>query len=232
MSFVSFMQENYHLFVELNEHAGVVPWFDTLMIFCANNLIFCWPILMLMAWGLPANWRRRALSPASEVLIQERRSAVLWTAIACLVAYAINLTVEQFINEPRPFVSHHVHLLVAHAADGSFPSDHTAWSFAVVGMLALSLFSWLKLAPASNLTGKGRILGLTPKFFAVLLLVALAMACIIGIARVFVGVHYPGDIVGGAVSGLCASALVTALRRWLHNPTERVLSFVQRIRLA
>src|SRR5947209_13333365 len=136
------MQWNYMLFQDINAHAGEWPWFDALMVFCANLLIFCWPLLLLIVWGVPLSWRRRPAQPGEVEVLQERRATVLWIAVACLVAYAINLLIEQFVFEPRPFVTHTVHLLVSHTADSGFPSDHTAWSFAVIGML---LFAFVPL---------------------------------------------------------------------------------------
>ena len=58
-----------------------------------------------------------------------------------------NLLIEQFVFEPRPFVTHKVHLLVGHAADSGFPSDHTAWSFAVIGMLLFTFVPLLAWRP-------------------------------------------------------------------------------------
>src|SRR5713101_8228021 len=136
------MQINYMLFQDINAYAGAFPWFDALMVFCANTLIFFWPIFLLLVWGVPLNLRKRPLQAGEAEIMQERRATVLWVAIACLVAYAINLLIEQFVFEPRPFVTHKVHLLISHAADSGFPSDHTAWSFAVLGML---LFAFLPL---------------------------------------------------------------------------------------
>src|SRR5579863_8507748 len=129
MSFL--WQWNYSLFQVINGNAGKVPWLDALMVFCANYLIFLWPLFLLIVWGLPVRWRRSALQPGEAEVLQERRAAVLWVAIASVLAYAINLLIEQFVFEPRPFVTHKVHLLFSHVADSSFPSDHTPWSFAV-----------------------------------------------------------------------------------------------------
>lgn len=226
------IQINYMLFRDINVHAGQVPVFDALMIFCANALIFCWPILLLMIWGVPLSWRRRPLQPGETEVLQERRATVLWIVIACLMAYGGNLLIEQFVFEPRPFVSHKVHLLIKHAADSSFPSDHTAWSFAVIGMLVFAfvpifISAWRK----RNEGGKNFNLSLLSKLL-VFMLVALAMGCIIGFARVFVGVHYPGDIVGGAFDGLVGASIVTVLRRWLSRPTDAVLRFARMIRIA
>ena len=226
------LQLNYILFQEINAHAGQFPWFDAFMVFCANSLIFFWPILLLIVWGIPLNWRRRTLQAGEIEIIQERRAVVLWVAIACLVAYGINLLLEQFVFEPRPFVSHKVHLLLAHAADASFPSDHTAWSFAVIGMFVFA-FLPIFIAVRRKRDAKEQWLGagLRGKLF-MFIIVALVIGCMIGLARVFVGVHYPGDILGGAVDGLVGAYLVTVLRRWLSRPTNAILRFAHMIRVA
>jgi undecaprenyl-diphosphatase len=84
--------------------------------------------------------------------------------------------------------------LVRTPHDASFPSGHAATSFAAATILSLA---WPRLAP-------------------VLFLLAAAVA----FSRVYVGVHYPLDIVGGVVLGvLVATALwlfVTARRRSLQ----------------
>jgi undecaprenyl-diphosphatase len=67
---------------------------------------------------------------------------------------------------------------------------------------------------------------------ALLLIIAFVIACTIGVARIYVGVHYPGDILGGAIDGLIAALLITLLSRWLRKPTHAVLRFAHRLRLA
>ncbi len=226
------LQFNYMLFQDINSHAGQTPWFDGLMIFCANSLIFFFPLLLLMVWGVPLNWRKRSLRQGEAEVIQERRAAVLWVAIACLLAYGLNLVIEQFVYEPRPFVSHKVHLLITHDADASFPSDHTAWSFAVVGMLLFVVLPLFRVAWRKRADG-WRGSGFAPLFVPCLLIIAaLVIACSIGLARIFVGVHYPGDILGGAIDGLVAAYVVTLLRHWLRRPTDVVLRFARTMRLA
>jgi undecaprenyl-diphosphatase len=73
--------------------------------------------------------------------------------------------------------------LVTPPLDGSFPSGHAATSFAAATVLSFARPRW------------------APAFY----LLALA----IGSSRVYAGVHYPLDIVGGAVLGI---AVATALR--------------------
>src|SRR5260221_13321517 len=129
------MQFNYMLFQDINAYAGQFSWFDAFMAFCANSLIFFWPILLLIVWGIPLNWRTRTLQPNEIEILQERRAVVLWIALDCLVPYAMNLLIEQFVFEPLPFLGLKVHPLIANAADSSFPSDLTACSLAVLGRL-------------------------------------------------------------------------------------------------
>ena len=226
------MQFNYMLFQDINAYAGQFSWFDAFMAFCANSLIFFWPILLLMVWGIPLNWRRRTLQPGEIEILHERRAVVLWTAIACLVAYAVNLLIEQFVFEPRPFMSHKVHLLIAHAADSSFPSDHTAWSFAVVGMLAFSFLPIFISARRKRDDKEQWFDAAVRRKLFIFIIAAVVIGCIIAFARVFVGVHYPGDVLGGALDGLVAAYLVTVLRRWLSRPTNAVLQFAHTIRIA
>ncbi len=230
------LQLNYSIFQAINAPAGMYGWLDSLMIFSANYLIYCWLIFLLFVWGVPLAWRRRSaeqLQPGVARVLELRRAVVLWIAVACILSYALNLGIEQFIFEPRPFVSHSVHLLITHPADSAFPSDHAAWSFAVVGMMA---FAFLPLfGSGGQQKYKAGMDSIPRSLLGMLLLltaVALVIACLIGYARVFVGVHYPGDILGGAIDGLAAAIVATALRRWMVRPTHAVIQFVSLLRLA
>lgn len=228
-----FLQLNYMLFQDINVHAGQSSWFDLLMVFCANYLIFCLPVFLLLVWGIPFGWRKRPLQQSEAEIAYARRSVVIWIIVACVLAYAINLAWEQVIFEPRPFISHKVHVLISHAADASFPSDHTAWAFAVFGLLAFCLLPLLFAARSqyrqSPEPAPSRPVWLIP---FLLILLAFVIACSIGFARVFVGVHYPGDILGGAVDGLLAAGIVAALSRWLRQITNVVLGFAHTLHLA
>ncbi len=124
--------------------------------------------------------------------------------LACasaLVAAALGLLVNQAIGHlwfrERPFAAHpNATLLLAdRSADPSFPSDHATAAFAI----AFTVFFFR------------RRLGIA----------FLAAAAALGIARIFIGLHYPGDIAAGAVIGLACAVLVATLGRdILVKPVE------------
>jgi undecaprenyl-diphosphatase len=124
--------------------------------------------------------------------VLRRRDLVLAGAsalVAAGVAVVANVGVSKLWYRPRPFVAHPhlVHLLVRHPADASFPSDHVAAAAAIaVAMLAFA-----------------RKLGV----------VAIVAALLVGIARVYVGVHYPGDVVAGWAIGVASGLAVAAVAR-------------------
>ncbi|HEY6540329.1 MAG TPA: phosphatase PAP2 family protein, partial [Ktedonobacteraceae bacterium] len=125
-----------------------------------------------------------------------------------------------------------VHQLIAHPADSAFPSDHSAWSFAVFGMLLFAFIPAFSAVLRGRSTGGPRPASSLLIVPTLLLILAFVIACTIGVARIYVGLHYPGDILGGALDGLLAALLITLLSRWLRQLTKAVLRFAYRVRLA
>jgi undecaprenyl-diphosphatase len=114
------------------------------------------------------------------------------TALATFTADSISFGVKDFVHRTRPADAHRaIHpLSVVHSS--SFPAGHTATAFA--GAVLLSC-----IAPR-----------LSPLF--------LGLALAIGFSRVYVGVHYPSDVLAGgaigALVGACAYLGLRALERW------------------
>ena len=126
-----------------------------------------------------------------------RRWGTLWlTWIAVALADWTATAIKALVDRPRPFERYaEPQTLVPHSHDASFPSGHASTSFAAATMLSLA---FPPLAPA-------------------LLLLAAAVA----FSRVYVGVHYPLDVLGGAALGaLVAIALRRLVRARRRLPPE------------
>jgi len=94
--------------------------------------------------------------------------------------------------ESRPFQTHEVHQLISHDPGQSFPSDHAMAAFGV----ALAVLMFLSRA-----------------WGGVLAVAAVA----IGFARVYAGVHYPGDIAGAFAVAVIGVGVVASVA-WLRPP--------------
>jgi len=123
-------------------------------------------------------------------VVRRRPTIVLWVAVADLTASLLSYGIREAVGRPRPPLVHpHPEPLVATPHSGSFPSGHTSISFACATVLAA-------IAPKLALPG-------------------FVLAAAIAFSRVYVGVHYPLDLVGGAALGvLVGLAVLAAKRTW------------------
>jgi undecaprenyl-diphosphatase len=130
-------------------------------------------------------------------LRQERRNGAVLASAAAGLALLIAQPITDLVDRARPYVSHpaHDHLLIPRSPDPSFPSDHATGAF------ALAFGIWLY----------DRTVGT----------VLLVLAGVLAFARVYVGTHYPGDVVGGALLGISV-----ALALYLITPSRHLLETV------
>jgi undecaprenyl-diphosphatase len=116
--------------------------------------------------------------------VYRRWGVLLLTFVAVVVADWTAMALKALVDRPRPPLRYPTpKTLVPLPHDGSFPSGHAATSFAAATMLS---FAFPRLAP---------------------LLFILAAA--VAFSRVYVGVHYPLDVIAGAALGVL---IATALR--------------------
>jgi membrane-associated phospholipid phosphatase len=109
-----------------------------------------------------------------------RVTAAVWAPVGVLVALGVNQLLGASVDEPRPYTAMpHTLVLVSKTTDFSFPSDHAVMAGAVAaGVLLVN-----------------RRLGL----------VAVALALLMAVTRVYVGAHFPLDVAAGLIVGAGAS---------------------------
>lgn len=120
--------------------------------------------------------------------IEMDRVGAIRAVLASALALAVNQVISHLWERPRPWVSHpgSVHLLVAHSTDASFPSDHAAAAFAIS----------IVLLTVHRRAG----------------ILALLASALLAYARIYVGLHYPGDVAAGAAIGIAAGVVIVT---WL-----------------
>ena len=129
-----------------------------------------------------------------------------WKAAVVLVAAAIGAQVtaeviKHYVNRPRPLLVPHLDLVYS----TSFPSGHAVMSPTVYFTLAA-----LVSATATRSATRSVVFG-----------AATLMIAAIGVSRVYMGVHWPSDILGGWMIGSAfALAASYAARRWEHIPSS------------
>ncbi len=133
----------------------------------------------------------------------------LRAVLAGLLAWeGLSKLVAGMVDRARPSFSQiGAKELVFHRPDTSFPSDHSAFLMAVA--ISFYLFNQRKLG---NLV--------------------LVVAILVGIARVGIGVHFPGDILGGWLVGAIVAGVIYAVRRPLdHYILEPLIKIAGKVRL-
>lgn len=234
---------NWQLFEAVNQPATSQTFLGHLMIFGAKDVIFLAPLLLLILWfsfSPLAPGPRAGNADVSSFVAQMRAQGQRFALLGCLgvvIAIALSYLLGVVIFEPRPFVSHAsvVHKLISHPADTAFPSDHETVIAAVATVLILYLLTSvlpLRRLAAAKSPAAGAALSRTIALVTTLVILSLVAVAYIGVSRVYVGVHYPGDIIGGAASGALAGGVASALRPIAEPALSPLIRLAQRLRLA
>jgi undecaprenyl-diphosphatase len=132
-----------------------------------------------------------------------RTAAVMLIPLLVISDQLSSTVIKELVGRARPChmiggvpVVSDIHLLVTCGGGKSFPSSHAVNNFAVAAMFSAYYRRWAWA------------------FFA--------WATLVGLSRIFVGVHYPSDVLGGAVIGVgvglaCVWTWQAVVRRWLPS---------------
>lgn len=119
-------------------------------------------------------------------------AAYIGTSVAG--AFAVTYGMKYLVGRERPYDKYpdRVHAY-SHENSPSFPSGHTATAFALATSLSLKYPKWYVIAPSAF------------------------WACSVGISRMNEGVHYPSDVLAGAVVGAGCAVANAYINRWLNR---------------
>ncbi len=208
---------NTSLYLDLNRVARQTAWAHGFM-----HAYALWLGLTLMAAIFAAAyalaWWRRDVHAAALLFVG---------GLGTLAALGLNQLVGHAAGELRPYDTYrHALVLVAKANDFAFPSDHAT----VAGALLVSVLLVLRRrgAPARGGTVIGSSAAPAPHRATVgsmgVLALAAALVCLFLLfARVYVGAHYPGDVVAGVVLGGVVVLFVSAVRPLAYWTADQVV---------
>ncbi|MBZ9572575.1 phosphatase PAP2 family protein [Patescibacteria group bacterium] len=171
------------IFQYLNNFALKYLWLDVIAIFFAKYL--GWVLIGILILFLIKNFKKYW------------KMVVTAFVSAVLARFIITEIIRWLWPRTRPFVGAEVNLLLPHRLTGSFPSGHAAFFFA----LSMAFFlCYKKVYPL-------------PKFWWGAGILFFIASFLIAISRVFSGLHWPSDILGGALVGIFSAWLIHKIFR-------------------
>lgn len=143
-----------------------------------------------IAVGVPTSMLVLALVNNNKALLED----AIYTSTSVVGTFAITYGMKYLINRKRPYDRYPEKVYAySHESSPSFPSGHTATAFALATSLCIKYPKWYIIAPTA------------------------AWACSVGISRMNEGVHYPSDVIAGAVIGAGCAVLNIYVNRWLNK---------------
>ena len=180
-----FSDINVNLFYFFN-HSFQNPIFDSIMPVISHLGGFKFLLLLLIIIILYAHIKRK----------ETLRNMAILSLGALLFVGIIVACLKFFIHEPRPYVTlSNVHQLILENDPFSFPSGHTASTWAVVTFLVLNMKE------------------LTKKYYKVIDVALIIFAIVIPFSRMYVGVHYPFDVFVGFIIGICGALVINRYKQ-------------------
>lgn len=126
-----------------------------------------------------------------------RREGFLCACSLLLVLLINNIILKNVVARTRPYeMVEGLQRIIEAQSDFSFPSGHTGSSFAAAVVIFLRL----------------------PKRYGIL---AMVLAVLIGLSRLYVGVHYPTDVIAAAIIGTAAAVFVCKFAEYMEVKMNR-----------
>ncbi len=121
------------------------------------------------------------------------KSKGIYLGETVLVAAFISTALKYSVNRDRPFVTYPFIEKATSGGSPSFPSGHTSTAFATATSLSIAFPKWYVIAPSFLWAGA------------------------VGYSRMDLGVHYPSDVLAGAIVGSGSAFLSYELNKWINK---------------
>lgn len=136
--------------------------------------------------------------------LKNKKHIALFAFYTTMLSLTINQGVGLFFFHNRPFMDKIGFQIVSHLPENSFPSDHSAF------MLSIS-FIFI-------------VFNFPKKFTYSILFLSLLSA----FSRVYIGIHYPLDIIGGIIIAAFATVIIYMLKEKLYKLNNLVISIIDK----
>ena len=145
---------------------------------------------LILPVGIPTALGIYALVQKEEPMLKE----AVYIGTSVIEALGITMAMKYTFDRQRPYEKYPnlIHP-VSTEPDPSFPSGHTAAAFSLATSLSITYPKWYVIAPSA------------------------LWACGVGYSRINQGVHYPSDVLTGAVIGTGCAFLNIYINRWLNK---------------
>ena len=145
---------------------------------------------LILPVGIPTAMGIYALVKNDEPMLKE----AVYIGTSVIEALGITMAMKYTFDRQRPYEKYPnlIHP-VSTEPDPSFPSGHTAAAFSLATSLSITYPKWYVIAPSA------------------------LWACGVGYSRINQGVHYPSDVLIGAVIGTGCAFLNIYINRWLNK---------------
>jgi membrane-associated phospholipid phosphatase len=127
------------------------------------------------------------------------KKTALYITESIAISLVITFSTKAIVNRERPAIKDPTFTAVTKANNASFPSGHAAAAFSLATSLAIRHPKWYVIVPSFT------------------------WASLVGYSRLYLGVHYPSDILAGAIVGSGSAWLSYKLNKWMrHSKTSKL----------
>lgn len=145
---------------------------------------------LILPVGAPTAMGIYALIQKDEHLLKD----AVYIGTTVIEAVGLTYGLKYAFDRQRPYVKYPEKVNPIEMEDSpSFPSGHTAAAFSLATSLSITYPKWYVIAPSA------------------------VWACGVGFARINQGVHYPSDVLTGAVIGVGCAFVNVYVNRWLNK---------------